>query len=284
MAERRMFAKTLIDSDMFLDMPSSTQCLYFHLSMRADDDGFINNPKKIQRVIGSSDDDLKLLIAKNFIIPFDSGVVVIKHWRIHNYIRSDRYKETLYLEEKSQLITGENKEYILGIPNDIPTVVERETQVRLGKDSIELGKDSIYTKDVNNQIDEHINNSKLKQFSKLYEENLGLINGITAEWLIELCETIDYKLFKRAIEIATDRNKCSPGYVKGIVKQWLDSNIKTYDQLKAYELQKKSQKGVKSDVRGREGTIEAKSTNGDPESEEARRRELLEQCRRLNED
>ncbi|UOW66892.1 DnaD domain protein [Paraclostridium bifermentans] len=284
MAERRMFAKTLIDSDMFLDMPSSTQCLYFHLSMRADDDGFINNPKKIQRVIGSSDDDLKLLIAKNFIIPFDSGVVVIKHWRIHNYIRSDRYKETLYLEEKSQLITGENKEYILGIPNDIPTVVERETQVRLGKDSIELGKDSIYTKDVNNQIDEHINNSKLKQFSKLYEENLGLINGITAEWLIELCETIDYKLFKRAIEIATDRNKCSPGYVKGIIKQWLDSNIKTYDQLKAYELQKKSQKGVKSDVRGREGTFETKGTNGDPESEEARRRELLEQCRRLNED
>ena len=88
MAERRMFSKTIIDSDAFLDMPLSTQSLYFHLSMRADDDGFINNPKKIQRMIGCADDDLKLLIAKNFIIPFESGIVVIKHWKIHNYIRN----------------------------------------------------------------------------------------------------------------------------------------------------------------------------------------------------
>lgn len=141
MAERRMFAKTLIDSDLFLDMPATTQCLYFHLSMRADDDGFINNPKKIQRIVGSRDDDLKLLIAKNFIIPFESGVVVIKHWKIHNYIRSDRYKETLYLEEKSKLSVGENKEYILGIPDGIPTVSKRETQARLGK--ARLGKVSL---------------------------------------------------------------------------------------------------------------------------------------------
>ena len=84
MAERRMFAKTIIDSDLFLDMPMSTQLLYFHLSMRADDDGFINNPKKIQRMIGCSEDDLKMLIMKQFIIPFESGVVVIKQWRIHN--------------------------------------------------------------------------------------------------------------------------------------------------------------------------------------------------------
>ena len=101
MAERRMFAKTIIDSDAFLDMPLSTQALYFHLSMRADDDGFINNPKKIQRMVGCSDDDLKLLCAKNFIIPFESGIVVIKHWRIHNYIRNDRYKPTTYADEKA---------------------------------------------------------------------------------------------------------------------------------------------------------------------------------------
>ena len=132
MAEIRMFAKTIIDSDAFLDMPLSTQSLYFHLSMRADDDGFINNPKKIQRMIGSSDDDLKLLIAKNFIIPFESGIVVIKHWKIHNYIRNDRYKETVYQEEKSLLETKENKAYTFGIP----TGYQMETQVRLGKDSI----------------------------------------------------------------------------------------------------------------------------------------------------
>ena len=136
MAERRMFAKTIIDSDAFLDMPLSTQCLYFHLSMRADDDGFINNPKKIQRMIAASEDDLKLLITKNFIIPFESGIVVIKHWKIHNYIRGDRYKETVYQEEKSLLIEKDNKAYTTGIPSDNQVVYQMDTQVRLGKDSI----------------------------------------------------------------------------------------------------------------------------------------------------
>ena len=113
MAERRMFAKTIIDSDAFIDMPLSTQALYFHLSMRADDDGFINNPKKIQRMIGASDDDLKMLIMKRFIIPFDSGIVVIKHWKIHNYIRGDRKKETVYPEEMRLLTEKENGAYSL---------------------------------------------------------------------------------------------------------------------------------------------------------------------------
>ena len=106
-----MFAKTIIDSDSFLDMPASAQALYFHLSMRADDDGFINNPKKIQRMVNSSDDDLRLLVAKRFIIPFDSGIVVIKHWKIHNYIQNDRYRPTIYQEEKAMLDVKENKEY-----------------------------------------------------------------------------------------------------------------------------------------------------------------------------
>ena len=140
-----MFARTIIDSDAFLDMPLSTQSLYFHLSMRADDDGFINNPKKIQRMIGASDDDLKLLIAKNFIIPFENGIVVIKHWKIHNYIRIDRYKETVYQEQKELLIEKDNKAYSLlsanGIPDDNQTVYLCETQDRLGKDR--LGKDSL---------------------------------------------------------------------------------------------------------------------------------------------
>lgn len=140
MAERRMFAKTIIDSDAFLDMPLSTQALYFHLSMRADDEGFINNPKKIQRMVGSSEDDLKLLTAKRFILSFDSGVIVIKHWKLHNYIRSDRFKPTMYLEEKSQLITKENKAYSVGMTVGIPEADHLDTQVRLGK--VRLGKDS----------------------------------------------------------------------------------------------------------------------------------------------
>lgn len=125
-----MFAKTIIDSDAFLDMPLSTQALYFHLSMRADDDGFINNPKKIQRMVGAADDDMKVLTAKNFIIPFESGIVVIKHWKIHNYIRNDRYKETVYKEEKALLETKDNKAYTFGIPNDN----QMDTQDRKGKD------------------------------------------------------------------------------------------------------------------------------------------------------
>jgi 5-methylcytosine-specific restriction endonuclease McrA len=108
-----MFAKTIIDSDAFLDMPLSSQALYFHLSMRGDDDGFINNPRKIQKMVGASDDDLKVLIMKNFIIPFESGVVVIKHWKIHNYIRGDRKKDTVYPEEMSLLTEKDNGAYSL---------------------------------------------------------------------------------------------------------------------------------------------------------------------------
>lgn len=157
MAERRMFAKTIIDSDAFLDMPLSTQALYFHLSMRADDDGFINNPKKIQRMVGCGDDDLKLLMAKRFILVFESGVIVIKHWKIHNYIRNDRYKPTLYQDEKALLADKDNKAYTfaeeipkhdekLGIPDDNQTVHQMDTQVRLGK--VRLGKVSKEIKDI----------------------------------------------------------------------------------------------------------------------------------------
>lgn len=110
MAEKRMFAKTIIDSDLFLDMPVTAQLLYFHLCMRADDDGFINNPKRIMRDVRCSDDDMKVLVAKDFVIPFESGVIVIKHWRLHNYIQKDRYKPSL-CDEKNLLTTNKNKVY-----------------------------------------------------------------------------------------------------------------------------------------------------------------------------
>ena len=111
MAERRMFAKTIIDSDAFLEMPLTSQALYFHLSMRADDEGFINNPKKIARMIGAADDDLRVLASRKFIIPFESGIVVIKHWKIHNYIRRDRITPTVYEDERQQLTTKDNGAY-----------------------------------------------------------------------------------------------------------------------------------------------------------------------------
>lgn len=123
MAEKRMFTQKIIDSDAFLDMPLSTQALYFHLNMRADDDGFVNNPKRIQRTVGASDDDLKLLCAKRFVIGFESGVIVIKHWRMHNTLRKDRYNPTQYQEELARLEVKDNNAYTERLP-EIPVVPE----------------------------------------------------------------------------------------------------------------------------------------------------------------
>lgn len=206
-----MFAKTIIDSDAFLDMPLSTQALYFHLSMRADDDGFLNNPKKVQRMVGCSDDDLKILIGKNFLIPFESGVVVIKHWRIHNYIRSDRYKETVYKEEKSSLHIKDNGAYTLssttvanlmddndipfGIPNDNQETYQMDTQVRLGKDSI--GKDNINTRE---------NNTKKKNIASLLDQYI--LHDEVKEALIDFIEMRKAKkrpLTERALKMVINK-------------------------------------------------------------------------------
>ena len=139
MAQRRMFSKKIVETDFFMEMSPTAKLLYFYLNMSADDDGFVGNPKTIKLISGATDDDLKILIAKQFIIPFDSGVIVIKDWKIHNYIRNDRYNETQYLEEKKQLVIAENGTYSkVGIPDVIPTVSTGKD--RLGKDR--LGKNN----------------------------------------------------------------------------------------------------------------------------------------------
>lgn len=123
MAQRRMFNKAITNSDDFLEMPVSSQCLYFHLSMNADDDGFINNWKSIMKLAGAKEDDLKVLVAKQYIIPFDTGVIIIRHWRINNYLRSDRFTPSNYQKELSQLTLDENNIYQMsscGIPNGNP--------------------------------------------------------------------------------------------------------------------------------------------------------------------
>jgi len=111
MAEKRMFTKTIVDSDVFLDMPQSAQNLYFHLNMRADDEGFINSPKKIMRMVGSNQNDIEILLAKRYLLGFESGVVVVKHWLMHNAIRADRVKETMYIEERETLLVKNNGGY-----------------------------------------------------------------------------------------------------------------------------------------------------------------------------
>lgn len=111
MAQRRMFSNKITDTDTFLDMPASAQNLYFHLNMHADDDGFLGNAKTIRRMIGASEDDLKILVAKGFLLMFDDGVTVIRDWRIHNYIQKDRYHQTMYQEHKKQLTINHNHQY-----------------------------------------------------------------------------------------------------------------------------------------------------------------------------
>ncbi len=113
MAEKRMFSKSIIDTDLFMDMPTTSQLLYFHLGMRADDEGFVSSPRSIMRICAANNDDLKLLAAKGYIIPFDSGVIVITHWKINNYIRPDRFKETIHQDEKERLSIGKDDMYRL---------------------------------------------------------------------------------------------------------------------------------------------------------------------------
>jgi len=113
MAERRMISKKIIHSDAFLDLPSSTQNLYFHLLLEADDEGFVNSPKRIQRTVGATDVDAQLLFQKKFLLGFESGVIVIKHWRIHNYIQNDRFKKTAHTEERKMLDVKDNLAYTL---------------------------------------------------------------------------------------------------------------------------------------------------------------------------
>lgn len=143
MANRRMFSLDVVDTDRFLEMPVTTQALYFHLGMRADDDGFVSSPKRITTLVGCNEDDLKLLIAKQFVIPFESGVLVISDWNVNNWVRPDRKHETRFTEEKKMLSIRDDI-YVLvkGIqPNDNQMTTERHTEDRLGKDR--LGKVSI---------------------------------------------------------------------------------------------------------------------------------------------
>ena len=157
MAQKRMFDKTITNSDEFIEMPISCQVLYFHLSMNADDDGFVNNWKSIMRMIGTKEDDLKVLIAKQFIIPFESGVIVIKHWRINNFLRKDRHNDTKFQKELSMLGINESQEYVW-LTSGQPSIDKN----RLDKNSIDK---NIYGEFKNVKLTD-------EEYEKLKEANL----------------------------------------------------------------------------------------------------------------
>ena len=209
MAQKRMFDKSITNDDNFLDMPVSSQVLYFHLSMNADDDGFINNWKSIMRMTGTKEDDLKVLIAKQFIIPFDSGVIVIRHWRINNYLRSDRYKETQFKTELRQLSLGENEEYLLENKVGIPLVDTDKN--RIDKNSIEENNNNT----TNNTLFDYLQENGFQLSPIQYE--------VVQQW-------DDNELTRYAIKKAVLNNKFNISYIDKILTSFNKKNIKTVQQ------------------------------------------------------
>lgn len=264
-----MINKRIIVSDTFLDMPLSAQALYFHLNAIADDDGFIENPNSFKRMIGASNDDLKILIAKQYILPFESGVVVVKHWLIHNYIRRDRYNETMHVEEKKKLQINEDKTYSYyeGIPlvnqpttNGIPMVDTGKD--RTGKDR--TGKDNNH----NTKQDENIlegspqdeqATSSLSSLFEFWESNgFGMLAPKTrqdlAYWVKDFQELganeqEALELIQEALKLAINANARRYNYVNGILKNW---EAKRYTNVKQVNADRKASAGMRKDMTDRQ--------------------------------
>lgn len=214
-----MFSRTITESDEFLDMPLSTQALYFHLCMYADDDGFLNGYRKIMRMIGATQNEYDLLVAKKFILTFDDGIVVIKHWLMHNYIRKDRYKPSVYTKEKEMLFLKSNKAYTLdeskGLPLGIPMVDQRLTQSRVDKISIE-----------ENRLD------KISIFSH-YESNISTLTPIISQKLMEYQKELPDELIKLAIDKTAMANAKSFNYLNTILIDWVSKGYKNVSDLES---------------------------------------------------
>lgn len=264
-----MINKRIIVSDTFLDMPLSAQALYFHLNAIADDDGFIENPNSFKRMIGASNDDLKILIAKQYILPFESGVVVVKHWLIHNYIRKDRYNGTLFVEEKKKLQINTDKTYSYndGIPlvnqpttNGIPMVDTGKD--RTGKDR--TGKDNNHnTKQDKNILESSPQDeqatSSLSSLFEFWESNgFGMLAPKTrqdlAYWVkdfqeIGASEREAIELIQEALNLAINANARRYNYVNGILKNW---EARRYTSVKQVNADRKTSAGMRKDMTDKE--------------------------------
>lgn len=251
MARRRMFEILFVDADAFLDMPATTQLLYFHLAMRADDDGFIHNPKSVMRSCGGTDDDLRILIAKKYLIAFDSGIVVIKHWKIHNQIPKDRYKETHYKEEKAMLSLDKKGAYTLCIQD----VNRMDTQVSIGQDSIgyvrvvdvsgnvdtENGNNNEQTvnnsvdnstfdasadKSVNNPVNNYVNNSAMEYVGGILGKGVVLLTEEQKDGLLEKLGLDAFNHYvKKLATFIIEKNATVGNHYKTILK-WYEEDRK----------------------------------------------------------
>ena len=196
MARKRMFDSEVIDTDLFLDMPQSTRLLYYDLGMRADDDGFVSNPKKIIRTTGANEDDLKLLIMKSFIIGFENGIIVIRHWRLNNYIQKDRYHETIYKEEKKQLTLDNNNVYNL-YTSCIPSIDKnRLDKISIDKNSI---KNNTPEKSGENKYEEELLKIEFDKLWKLYPKKVGKEKSFTKYVKYRTSKGSDYVTFDEVL-------------------------------------------------------------------------------------
>lgn len=218
-----MFSRKITETDHFLEMPLSSQALYFHLNMGADDEGFIDKAKTIQRTIGASDDDMRLLIAKGFLIPFESGVVVIRHWRIHNYIQADRFQATIHQNEKEQLEFDKLKiASIKPLDQCIQNVSKMDTQVRLGEDRLDKVNNLYSGEDEKKSLSQIIKSTSVKindrQIQQI-QEYIGLDNM-----------TVD--MIEYAVQLTEDAGAESFNYLNKILKSWKDKGLTSLDEAK----------------------------------------------------
>ena len=246
MAQRRMFSRKITDTDKFIEMPATTQNLYFHLNMNADDEGFVDRVSIIQRMIGASGDDLKLLIAKGFVIPFESGVVVIRHWRIHNYIQADRFQPTIHQNEKSQIEYDETKTAnIKRLGECIQNVYKADTQVRLGKDRLELELDK-------DRLDHHLDQNdddKNLVFKKLKEAFGEMsVNGTMVEEVERLLKQYGQELVVLALDKTILNAGKSLRYTMSILQRWDGQGLRTAEQIRVADEEYERKKSNKTQV------------------------------------
>lgn len=232
MARKRMFRLDVLETDAFMDMPLTTQALYFHLNLRADDDGFIGNPNQIVRMIGASQDDLKLLIAKRFVLIFEDGVIVIKHWRMHNTLSQNRYKETNFLEDKALLTIKDNKAYTLSGSGN---VIEDENLIEYSKRQTKTDKrrykDVTKTLLEENSIEENsieenrIEEKSIEKKSKsVYFSNDELLDSTFKDY-IKMRKTIKAPMSDRAIELAMNKLEKLAGTDNDLAIEILNQSI-----------------------------------------------------------
>lgn len=229
MAQKRMFSNLVIGSDDFLEMPDSSQNLYFHLSMQADDDGFVDNWKSIMRMTGKKEDDLKLLIAKSFVIPFESGILVIRHWRLNNYIQRDRYKETIHKDEKALLSTDKNNVYNL----------DTECIQNVSSDKISIDENSI-EENSSSSVKDILYDSKAEEIQKVMIETIGTTNINNIHECISYLDKLPIELIEYALRKTARVERPSWQYTIPILESYIQKGFKTIEEVQADDLKFKN--------------------------------------------